>query len=98
MMRLMGAVLVRRRRGAGLSGGGQPAEKRTGFRQMEEGLALLERELELSAPPLSQLLERGGSRCQGPPGAVSGVRPGLDRLDREDFPACGGGWSRSGPS
>ena len=55
-------------------------------RQMEEGLALLERELELSAPPLSRLLERGAAHSQGPArGLFQGCARGLDRLDREDL-------------
>mgnify|MGYP002511570326 FL=1 len=55
-------------------------------RQMEEGLALLERELELNAPPLSRLLERGAAHSQGPARALfQGCTQGLDNLDREDF-------------
>ena len=53
-------------------------------RQMAEGLALLERELELSAPPLIQLLERGAARSGGPARALfQGCLQGMDSLDRE---------------
>lgn len=55
-------------------------------RQTAEGLALLERELELSAPPLNQLLARGEAHSQG---AVKELFQdcirGLDGLDREDL-------------
>ena len=87
MIRLIGAALV----AAGGAWLGYLAAKELrgqvrAVRQMAEGLALLERELELSAPPLSRLLERGAAHSQGPArGLFQGCARGLDRLDREDF-------------
>ena len=87
MVHLLGAVLVAA--GGALLGCQAAAGLRKrgrAVRQMEEGLALLERELELSAPPLSRLLERGAAHSQGPArGLFQGCAQGLDRLDREDF-------------
>ena len=87
MVHLLGAVLVAA--GGALLGFQAAAGLRKrgrAVRQMEEGLALLERELELSAPPLSRLLERGAAHSQGPArGLFQGCARGLDRLDREDF-------------
>lgn len=87
MVHLLGAVLVAA--GGALLGFQAAAGLRKrgrAVRQMEEGLALLERELELSAPPLSRLLERGAAHSQGPVrGLFQGCARGLDRLDREDF-------------
>ena len=87
MMRLMGAVLVAAGGAAlGFQAAASLRKRGRAVRQMEEGLALLERELELTAPPLPQLLEGGGARCQGPARALfQGCAQGLDRLDREDF-------------
>ena len=87
MLRLMGAVLVA---AGGAVLGFQAAaglrNKARAVRQMEDGLALLERELELSAPPLPQLLERGAARSQGPARVLfQRCVQGLDRLDREDL-------------
>ena len=60
--------------------------------QMAGGLALLEGELELSAPPLSQLMARGAARSQGPARTLfQDCAQGLTRLDREDFPSL---WRR----
>lgn len=87
MIRLMGAVLVAAG-GAILGFQAAAVLRRRGraVRRMEEGLALLERELELSAPPLSRLLERGAAHSQGPARALfQGCTQGLDNLDREDF-------------
>ena len=54
--------------------------------EMAQGLALLERELELNAPPLSRLLEQGAERSRGPAEALfRECLRGLDDLDREDF-------------
>ena len=87
MIRLMGAVLVAAG-GAILGFQAAAVLRRRGrtVRRMEEGLALLERELELNAPPLSRLLERGAAHSQGPARALfQGCTQGLDNLDREDF-------------
>lgn len=87
MVRLMGAVLV----AAGGAALGFQAAAGLGRRvraleEMSQGLALLERELELNAPPLSRLLERGAERSRGPAEALfRECLRGLDRLDREDF-------------
>lgn len=93
MMRLMGAVLVAA--GGSLLGFQAAAGLRSRVRalvEMSEGLALLERELELNAPPLSRLLERGAARSQGPAKALfQGCLQGLAHLDREDFSAL---WRR----
>ena len=93
MVRLMGAVLIAVgcavlgfRAAAGL----QAQVRAVG--QMAGGLALLEGELELSAPPLSQLMARGAARSQGPARArFQDCARGLTRLDREDFPSL---WRR----
>ena len=87
MIRLMGAVLVAAG-GAYLGFQAAAALRRRvrALRQLEAGLALLERELELNAPPLSRLLERGAARSEGPAKALfEGCLQGLDRLDREEF-------------
>ncbi len=87
MMRLMGAVLVAAGGAAlGFQAAASLRKRGRAVRQMEEGLALLERELELNAPPLSRLLERGAAHSQGPARALfQGCTQGLDNLDREDF-------------
>ena len=60
------------------------------LRRMGAGLAVLERELELTAPPLPRLLERGAACGEGPARALfEGCLHGLDNLDREGFPALG---------
>ena len=87
MIRLMGAVLVAAG-GAYLGFQAAAALRRRvrALRQLEAGLALLERELELNAPPLFQLLERGAARSEGAAKALfEGCLQGLDRLDREEF-------------
>ena len=54
--------------------------------EMSQGLALLERELELNAQPLSRLLERGAERSRGPAEELfRDCLQGLNHLDREDF-------------
>ena len=96
MIRLIGAALV----AAGGAWLGYLAAKELrgqvrAVRQMAEGLALLERELELSAPPLIQLLERGAARSGGPARALfQGCLQGMDSLDRECFSAL---WRRLVP-
>ena len=87
MIRLMGAVLVAAG-GAYLGFQAAAALRRRvrALRQLEAGLDLLERELELNAPHLFQLLERGAARSEGPAKALfEGCLQGLDRLDREEF-------------
>lgn len=87
MVRLIGAVLV----AAGGAALGFQAAAGLGRRvraltEMAEGLALLERELELNAPPLSRLLEREAARSRGPAEALfRECLRGLDHLDREGF-------------
>jgi len=87
MIRLTGAVLVAA--GGAFLGFQAAAGLRRRvrvLRQMEAGLALLERELELNAPPLSRLMERGAAHSEGPARALfEGCLQGLDHLDREDF-------------
>lgn len=88
MIRLMGAALVAA--GGALLGFQAAAGLRGQVRSVRElaaGLELLERELELSAPPLPRLLERGAGHSEGPArelfeGCLRGVD---DSLDREDF-------------
>ena len=87
MLRMTGAVLVAA--GAAWLGFQAAAGLRSrtrAIRDMAGGLAVLERELELNAPPLSRLLERVAAHSQGPArGLFQGCARGLDRLDREDF-------------
>ena len=87
MVRLIGAVLVAA--GGALLGFQAAAGLRRqvrAVRQTEAGLALLERELELNAPPLPYLLKWGASHSDGPARALfQGCVRGLDNLDREDF-------------
>ncbi len=87
MVRLMGAALVAA--GGAALGFQAAAGLRSQVRALEEmsqGLALLERELELNAPPLSRLLERGAERSRGPAEALfRECLRGLDRLDQENF-------------
>ena len=87
MIRMVGAVLVAA--GGGWLGFQAAIGMRTqvrALRQTSAGLALLERELELNAPPLSRLLERGAERSQGPAEELfRNCFRGLDHLDREDF-------------
>mgnify|MGYP001060410463 CR=1 FL=1 len=91
MVRLMGAVLIAA--GCAVLGfraaAGLQAQVRA-VRQMAGGLALLEGELELSAPPLSQLMARGAARSQAR-ALFQDCARGLTRLDREDFPSL---WRR----
>lgn len=87
MVRLMGAALVA---AGGAALGFQAAaglrKQVRALEEMSQGLALLERELELNAPPLSRLLERGAKRSQGPAEELfRDCLQGLDHLDREDF-------------
>lgn len=87
MVHVMGAVLVA---AGGACLGFQAAaglrRRVKAVRQMEAGLALLERELELNAPPLASLLERGAKHSQGPARELfEGCLRGLNDLDREDF-------------
>ena len=66
MVRLMGAALVA---AGGAALGFQAAvglrKQVRALEEMSQGLALLERELELNAQPLSRLLERGRSGAGG---------------------------------
>ena len=88
MVRLTGAFLV----AAGCAWLGlQAAEglrrRVRALEQMADGLALLEGELELNAPPLHKLMTWGADHSRGPARALfQDCRQGLDRLDREDFP------------
>ena len=87
MIRLIGAVLVAA--GGALLGFQAAAGLRRGVRtlnQLEAGLALLERELELNLPTLPRLLARGKAHSEGVARELfQGCVRGLDRLDREDF-------------
>lgn len=93
MVRVLGAALVA---AGGALFGFQAAAglRRRGLalRQMGDGLALLERELELSAPPLPRLLAQGAAHSEGPAKALfEGCVQGLDRLDQEELSAL---WRR----
>lgn len=87
MIRLLGAVLV----AAGTAWLGFRASAalrdRVGaLKDMAEGLALMERELELDAPPLPRLMERLAIRGQGPAGVLfQDCRRALDHLEDESF-------------
>lgn len=87
MVHVIGAVLVAA--GGALLGFQAAAGLRRrvrAVRELEDGLALLERELELSAPPLPRLLGRGAEQSRGPARALfQGCVRGLDSLDRENF-------------
>jgi len=87
MIRLIGAVLIAAGGGwMGLQAAGGLRRRVCALRQMEAGLAFLEQELELSAPPLPQLMARGAGRSQGPAEVLfRGCARGLERLDRESF-------------
>ena len=59
---------------------------------MALALSLVERELELGAPPLPQLLERAAGCSQGPAKTLmEACLAGLEHLEREDFSAL---WNR----
>lgn len=86
MVRLMGAVLIA---AGGTWLGFQASESLRRqvreLRRMSAGLAVLEGELELNAPPLSQLLARGARRSEGSAKELFHVcAQGLERLE-EDF-------------
>ena len=87
MVSLMGAALVA---AGGAALGFQAAvglrKQVRALEEMSQGLALLERELELNAQPLSRLLERGAERSRGPAEELfRDCLQGLNHLDREDF-------------
>ena len=93
MIQVLGAALIA---AGGAFLGFQAAEnlqrRVRSLRRMGAGLAVLERELELTAPPLPRLLERGAACGEGPARALfEGCLHGLDNLDREGFPAL---WRR----
>ena len=93
MIRLIGAALVAAG-GAwlGLRAAEGLRSRAIALRQMEAGLALLEQELELSAPPLPRLMAWGAGHSQGPAAELfRGCVQGLDRLEREPFSAL---WRR----
>ena len=87
MMRLLGAALV------ALSGallGQRAAEglcrRERALEEMAQGLEGLERELELSAAPLPQLMDRLIPRCRGPAEEMfRGCREALERLEEESL-------------
>lgn len=59
---------------------------------MALALSLVERELELGAPPLPQLLERAAGCSQGPAKTLmEACLAGLEHLEREDFSTL---WNR----
>ena len=87
MVRLIGAVLVAAGGGClGLQAAAELRRQGRTLRQLGDGLALLEQELELSASPLPRLLEQAAARSEGPAKELfQGCLQGLARLDREDF-------------
>lgn len=89
MMRLIGAALVAS--GCAWLGFQAAAELRRRVRILRglgEGLAVLERELELTAPPLPQLLERAAAHSTGPARQLfQGCGQQLPRLEEERFSA-----------
>ena len=93
MIRLIGAALVAAGAGwLGFQAAGSLRRRVGAIRQMAEGLSLLERELELNAAPLPQLMALGAAQGEGPARELfQGCLQGLDRLDREDYPSL---WRR----
>jgi len=87
MIRLVGAALIAVGGGwLGLQAAGGLRRRVCALRQMEAGLAFLEQELELSAPPLPRLMARGAGHSQGPAEVLfRSCAQGLERLDRESF-------------
>lgn len=87
MVRFAGAVLVAA--GCGFLGFQAAAGLRgrvRALKEMSQGLALLERELELNVPPLSRLLAQGAARSRGPVKELfRGCLWGLDHLEQEEF-------------
>jgi len=62
------------------------------LRETADGLAVLERELELNGPPLPRLLERGAAQSQGPARELfQGCVQGMEDLAQESFSAL---WRR----
>lgn len=87
MVRVLGAALVA---AGGVWIGFQAAaglrRRVQALYRMGAGLASLEQELELTAPPLARLLEQCAARSEGPARSLfQGCAQGLDSLDREDF-------------
>ena len=82
--------------GGGWLGFQAAAGLRSRVRTLEEvqaGLALMEGELELNAPPLSELLARCAARSRGASEALfRGCLQGLNRLDEESFSSL---WRRT---
>ena len=89
MVKLLGAALVAG--GCAWLGFRRALELKDRVRaleQMAQGLALVERELALGAPPLPRLLEGAAGRCAGPAAELfAGCARALARPDREGFPA-----------
>ena len=87
MIRVFGAALIAAGGGwLGFQAAAGLRRQARAVRQMEAGLALLERELELNAPSLPRLLERGAAHSEGPAKALfEACLRGLDNLDREGF-------------
>ena len=87
MVQLVGAVLVAA--GCAWLGFGAAASlsrRAEGLEDMASALALLERELELGAPPLPALMEELARRApEGASPMFQGCCQGLERLDEEDF-------------
>ena len=85
--RLIGAVLVAAG-GAwiGFQAAASLRRRVQALREMADGLAVLERELELNAPPLPRLLAWGAVHSQGPALVLfEGCIQGLNNLAQEDF-------------
>lgn len=87
MLRLLGTVLV----AAGCAWIGFRAaaalrEQERALQDMDNGLALLEQELELDGPPLPQLMDRLLPRCRGAARELfQGCQQALERLEEESL-------------
>ena len=95
MVRMLGAVLVAAGCGwLGLQGAWTLRARARAAEGMAAGLALLEGELELGAPPLPRLLERAARRAAGPARELFLRCAGeLDRLEEEPFAALWRRWT-----
>ena len=87
MRKLMGAILLAAGCGwIGFRASAELGRRVRALQAVEQGLGLLEQELELDCPPLPQLMERLAARSQEPArGLFLECREALERLERETF-------------